>query len=73
MSPQATSIAWYVVDRSWARRARGGVKRRPDLLNADFSNDRERPASPSSILETSSLLSTPEEEVKPKYSANQDL
>ncbi|XP_065209614.1 inverted formin-2 isoform X2 [Planococcus citri] len=57
--------SWGSLDRSWARRARGG-KKRPDLLNADFSNDRERPASPSPVLENKTLLPTPEEEVKPK-------
>lgn len=37
----------YFVDRSWARRARGGSgRRRPELLSADFSGDRERPTSP---------------------------
>lgn len=36
-------------------------------MNADFSNDRERPASPSPVLENKPLLPTPEEEVKPKY------
>lgn len=49
-------------DRSWARRARGGGRLRPDLLNADFSGDRERAASPS----PSPIPSTPEEDNKPK-------
>ena len=57
--------SWGSLDRSWARRARGG-KKRPDLLNADFSNDRERPASPSPVLENKTLLQTSGEEVKPK-------
>lgn len=52
-------------DRSWARRARGG-KKRPDLLNTDFTNDRERTASPSPVIESKPLLPTPEEETKPR-------
>lgn len=37
-----------VADRSWARRARSGSnsRKRPELLNIDFSEDRERPVSP---------------------------
>lgn len=55
-------------DRSWARRARGsGGRKRPDLLGADFSGERERPSSPSPLLETKPVLpSTPEGENKPK-------
>lgn len=36
------------LDRSWARRARSGSnsRKRPELLNIDFSEDRERPISP---------------------------
>lgn len=59
------------VDRSWARRARGGSgRKRPDLLSADFSGDRERPNSPSPLAENKPLLpaATEEEpETKPKY------
>ncbi|XP_073969429.1 FH2 domain-containing protein formin 3 isoform X2 [Rhodnius prolixus] len=54
--------SWGSLDRSWARRARGGGRLRPDLLNADFSGDRERAASPS----PSPIPSTPEEDNKPK-------
>ncbi|XP_066598097.1 uncharacterized protein form3 isoform X2 [Prorops nasuta] len=43
--------SWGSLDRSWARRARG-QSRRGDLLNADFSGDRERPSSPSPLAET---------------------
>lgn len=49
-------------DRSWARRARG-QSRRGDLLNADFSGDRERPSSPSPLAENKPFLQ--EEETKP--------
>ncbi|KAF3420633.1 hypothetical protein E2986_02387 [Frieseomelitta varia] len=49
-------------DRSWARRARGH-SRRSDLLNADFSIDRERPSSPSPLIESKPFLH--EEETKP--------
>ncbi|XP_012230972.2 uncharacterized protein form3 [Linepithema humile] len=54
--------SWGSLDRSWARRARG-QSRRGDLLNADFSGDRERPSSPSPLAETKPFLQ--EEEVKP--------
>lgn len=45
------------LDRSWARRARSGSagKKRPDLLNVDFGADRERPASPSPVVEVKPL------------------
>lgn len=49
-------------DRSWAKRARG-QPRRGDLLNADFSADRERPSSPSPLVGAKSF--TEEEEAKP--------
>ncbi|CAH1402324.1 unnamed protein product [Nezara viridula] len=52
--------SWGSLDRSWARRARGGGRKRPDLLTADFSGERERPTSPST------LPTTPDEECKPK-------
>lgn len=52
----------YILDRSWARRARG-QPRRSDLLNADFSGDRERPNSPSPLAENKAFLQ--EEETKP--------
>lgn len=51
-----------MADRSWAKRARG-QPRRGDLLNADFSGDRERPNSPSPLVETKPFLQ--EEEAKP--------
>lgn len=55
------------VDRSWARKARGsGPRKRPALLGADFSLDRERPSSPSPLSENKPSLSAPEEETKPK-------
>lgn len=63
----------FFSDRSWARRFRGSGKKRPELLSADFSADRERANSPSPIIETkpitsmSNVVSTPEEESKPKY------
>jgi len=50
-----------ILDRSWARRARG-QSRRGDLLNADFSGDRERPNSPSPLAESKPFLQ--EEEAK---------
>lgn len=50
------------LDRSWARRARG-QPRRGDLLNADFCGDRERPSSPSPLVENKSFVQ--EEETKP--------
>lgn len=39
------------LDRSWARRARSGntSKKRPELLNIDFSLERERPISPANL------------------------
>ncbi|XP_034177466.2 FH2 domain-containing protein formin 3 isoform X2 [Osmia lignaria lignaria] len=54
--------SWGSLDRSWARRARG-QSRRSDLLNADFSGDRERPSSPSPLVESKPFLQ--EEETKP--------
>ncbi|KZC06411.1 FH2 domain-containing protein 1, partial [Dufourea novaeangliae] len=54
--------SWGSLDRSWARRARG-QSRRSDLLNADFSTDRERPSSPSPLVENKPFLQ--EEETKP--------
>lgn len=54
--------SWGSLDRSWARRARGQT-RRGDLLNADFSGDRERPSSPSPLAESKPFLQ--EEEAKP--------
>lgn len=57
----------YIVDRSWARRARGvGPRKRPDLLSADFSGERERPTSPSPLAEDRTFLQPPEPEEKPK-------
>ncbi|XP_022907474.2 formin-F [Onthophagus taurus] len=45
--------SWGSLDRSWARRARGSgpSRKRPTLLSADFSSDRERPSSPSPLAE----------------------
>lgn len=55
------------LDRSWARRARGNSSRkRPTLLGADFTAERERPSSPSPLAESKPILPTPEEESKPK-------
>lgn len=54
--------SWGSLDRSWARRARG-QSRRGDLLNADFSGDRERPSSPAPLAESKPFLQ--EEEAKP--------
>lgn len=57
----------FCLDRSWARKARGsGPRKRPALLGADFSLDRERPSSPSPLSENKPSLSAPEEETKPK-------
>ncbi|XP_050511018.1 formin-J isoform X1 [Diabrotica virgifera virgifera] len=59
--------SWGSLDRSWARKARGsGPRKRPALLSADFSSDRERPSSPSPLTEQKSIVSAPEEETKPK-------
>ncbi|EEZ97607.1 inverted formin-2 [Tribolium castaneum] len=60
--------SWGSLDRSWARKARGGSQRkRPALLGADFTSDRERPSSPSPLSESKPIVSTPEEETnKPK-------
>ncbi|XP_063991076.1 uncharacterized protein Form3 isoform X2 [Diachasmimorpha longicaudata] len=55
--------SWGSLDRSWARRARG-QPRRGDLLNADFSADRERPSSPSPLAETKTFLQG-DEDAKP--------
>ncbi|KAK6641738.1 hypothetical protein RUM44_013453 [Polyplax serrata] len=57
--------SWGSLDRSWARRARGG-RRRPDLLSADFSGERERPTSPSPLAESKPLIPVPENDNKPK-------
>jgi hypothetical protein len=59
--------SWGSLDRSWSRKARGGSQRkRPALLGADFTSDRERPSSPSPLSESKPILSAPEEETKPK-------
>ncbi|XP_011181994.1 formin-J [Zeugodacus cucurbitae] len=44
--------AYGSLDRSWARRARSGSssRKRPELLNVDFSDDRERASSPAPML-----------------------
>ncbi|XP_023248408.1 FH2 domain-containing protein 1 [Copidosoma floridanum] len=54
--------SWGSLDRSWAKRARG-QPRRGDLLNADFSGDRERPSSPSPLVESKPFAQ--EEETRP--------
>ncbi|KAJ8918956.1 hypothetical protein NQ315_016858 [Exocentrus adspersus] len=60
-------LIYSVLDRSWARKARGsGPRKRPALLGADFSSERERPSSPSPLTENKPILSAPEEETKPK-------
>jgi inverted formin-2 len=55
------------LDRSWARRARSGSasKKRPDLLNVDFGEQRERPASPSTLADTKSQSES--EEHTPRF------
>ncbi|CAG9858239.1 unnamed protein product [Phyllotreta striolata] len=59
--------SWGSLDRSWARKARGsGPRKRPALLTADFSSDRERPSSPSPLSEHKPIVPAPEEETKPK-------
>ncbi|KAJ8927800.1 hypothetical protein NQ314_019681 [Rhamnusium bicolor] len=59
--------SWGSLDRSWARKVRGsGPRKRPALLGADFSSERERPSSPSPLTENKPILSAPEEETKPK-------
>ncbi|XP_075228293.1 uncharacterized protein LOC142328432 isoform X2 [Lycorma delicatula] len=62
--------SWGSLDRSWARRARGGGRKRPDLLSAEFG-ERERPSSPSPAPSPSSenkplLFTSSEEETKPR-------
>lgn len=67
----------WCLDRSWARRARGSGRKRPDLLSADFNGDRERPSSPSFPLQErevsrppvlpSGLTPTEENDGKPRY------
>lgn len=59
---------YTIADRSWARRARGsGPRKRPTLLGADFSAERERPNSPSPLAENKPIIQAPEEEEsKPK-------
>ncbi|XP_054270873.1 inverted formin-2 isoform X2 [Macrosteles quadrilineatus] len=61
--------SWGSLDRSWARRARGCPRKRPELLSADFSGDRERPSSPSPLATSENktiLPATDEEETKPR-------
>jgi hypothetical protein len=68
MTRERKSGAGYgSLDRSWARRARSGSagRQRPDLLNVDFGVDRERPSSPSPVVESKP---PPEmEDPKPRY------
>lgn len=54
------------LDRSWARRARSGSnsKKRPDLLNIDFSLERERPTSPANL---DVVNRTAHEDARPRY------
>jgi inverted formin-2 len=64
------SLAGYgSLDRSWARRARSGSsgKKRPDLLNVDFGEDRERPASPSPSATVETKPSSEKEDSKPRF------
>ncbi|XP_076275391.1 FH2 domain-containing protein formin 3 isoform X1 [Rhynchophorus ferrugineus] len=59
--------SWGSLDRSWARKARGsGPRKRPALLGADFSSDRERPSSPSPLAENKTICSAPEDETRSK-------
>ncbi|GLH12264.1 Protein diaphanous [Gryllus bimaculatus] len=58
--------SWGSLDRSWARRARGSGRKRPELLSADFSGERERPSSPSPLAESKPLLPAGDQESKPK-------
>ncbi|GLV43915.1 formin 3 [Carabus blaptoides fortunei] len=63
--------SWGSLDRSWARRARGnGPRKRPALLSADFSIDRERPNSPSSLLENKPILAEEQELVEQQQPTN---
>lgn len=54
------------LDRSWARRARSGSnsKKRPDLLNIDFSLERERPVSPANLDAANRVA---HEDARPRY------
>ena len=54
------------LDRSWARRARSGSnsKKRPDLLNIDFSLERERPVSPANMDAANRVA---HEDARPRY------
>lgn len=54
------------LDRSWARRARSGSnsKKRPDLLNIDFSLERERPVSPANLDVANRVA---HEDARPRY------
>lgn len=56
------------LDRSWARRARSGSnsKKRPDLLNIDFSLERERPVSPAN-LDVAAANRVAHEDARPRY------
>lgn len=56
------------LDRSWARRARSGSnsKKRPDLLNIDFSLERERPVSPAN-LDVAAANRVANEDARPRY------
>lgn len=64
------------LDRSWARRARSGssTKKRPDLLNIDFGNDRERAHSPSaSPIAEAPPAQQSTEDVRPRFVNNKTL
>lgn len=64
-SRERKSQVYGSLDRSWARRARSGnLKTRPDLLNVDFGAERERPISPSSLLEEK--IEEPSPDTKPR-------
>lgn len=60
------------LDRSWARRARSGSnsKKRPDLLNIDFSLERERPVSPANMDAANRIA---HEDARPRYTFVQIL
>lgn len=60
--------AYGSLDRSWARRARSGsnTKKRPELLNIDFSLDRERPVSPANLDVTNRVAN---EDARPRYTS----
>lgn len=60
--------SWGSLDRSWARRARGGstTRKRPALLGIDLSGDRERPTSPSPLSENKMIIPVENNQVESK-------